>query len=123
VLVVADSSDEAAYLPALEEDDYYLRVREPDWYEHRVLRVPDLDINLHVFSAGCPEIERMLGFRDRLRANPDDRERYEKAKRELASRTWRHVQNYADAKSTVVEEILARALGEGGVDPAAEEGP
>jgi GrpB-like predicted nucleotidyltransferase (UPF0157 family) len=29
--------------------------------------------------------------------------------RELATREWRYVQNYADAKSDVVEAILARA--------------
>jgi GrpB-like predicted nucleotidyltransferase (UPF0157 family) len=66
-------------------------------------------VNLHVFGAGCPEIERMLRFRDHLRADAEDRERYEAAKRELAARRWRHVQNYADAKTVVVEEILARA--------------
>ena len=34
------------------------------------------------------------------------------AKRELAQREWKYVQNYADAKSAVVQEILARAVGE-----------
>ena len=69
---------------------------------------PDTDINLHCFSDGCPEIKRILGFRDRLRASEGDRLLSEQAKRELAARTWRHVQNYADAKTAVVEEILAR---------------
>jgi GrpB-like predicted nucleotidyltransferase (UPF0157 family) len=66
-------------------------------------------MNLHVFSEGCEEIERMLLFRDRLRESSDDRDLYERRKRELASREWKYVQNYADAKGTVVEEILARA--------------
>ncbi len=30
-------------------------------------------------------------------------------KRELAQRTWRHVQHYADAKTAVVREITERA--------------
>jgi GrpB-like predicted nucleotidyltransferase (UPF0157 family) len=34
---------------------------------------------------------------------------YESTKRGLARQTWKYTQNYADAKSTVVEEILARA--------------
>jgi GrpB-like predicted nucleotidyltransferase (UPF0157 family) len=68
-------------------------------------------VNLHVFSAGCPEIDRMLLFRDCLRADPAERDRYAAVKRELAARRWRHVQNYADAKTAVVEEILARARG------------
>jgi GrpB-like predicted nucleotidyltransferase (UPF0157 family) len=51
----------------------------------------------------------MLAFRDRLRAMPADRELYLRTKRELAKRRWRYVQNYADAKTAVVEGILARA--------------
>jgi GrpB-like predicted nucleotidyltransferase (UPF0157 family) len=109
VLAVADSADEAAYVPPLEEQGYVLRIREPDWYEHRLLKAPDIDGNLHVFSAGCEEIDRMVMFRDRLRTHAEDRELYEAAKRELAARTWKYTQNYADAKSEVIREILARA--------------
>ena len=109
VLVVADSAQEEAYVPALERAGYAVRVREPDWYEHRMLRGGGKDVNLHVFSAGCPEVERMLRFRDRLRSNAGDRELYAAAKRELAARDWRHVQDYADAKTDVIDEIVARA--------------
>jgi GrpB-like predicted nucleotidyltransferase (UPF0157 family) len=66
-------------------------------------------VNLHVFSEGCPEIERMLRFRDHLRANDEDRELYQRTKRELAANEWEYVQDYADAKTAVVEEIIARA--------------
>ena len=106
VLVVADSAQEDGYVPPLQAAGYALRVREPDWYEHRMLRGGDEDVNLHVFSAGCPEIERMLRFRDRLRSNAADRERYEAAKRELARRDWGDVQDYADAKTDVISEIV-----------------
>ena len=64
---------------------------------------------LHVFTAGCEEIERMLAFRDWLRTHDEDRILYENTKLELAVRTWKHVQNYADAKSGVVRQILKRA--------------
>jgi len=111
LLVVADPADEPAYLPALEAAGYVLRIREPDWEQHRMLKGPDTDINLHVLGDGSPEIARMVGFRDRLRADPEDRARYEAAKRELAARRWEFVQDYADAKSQVVEEILSRAGG------------
>lgn len=111
LLVLDDSSDEEAYLPPLEEAGYVLRIREPDWYEHRVFKGPDTTVNLHVFSQGCPEIERMVLFRDRLRSSEPDRELYERKKRELARREWKYVQYYADAKSAVVEEIIARARG------------
>jgi GrpB-like predicted nucleotidyltransferase (UPF0157 family) len=109
VLAVADSSDESSYVKPLEDRGYMLRIREPNWYEHRLLKSPGVRGNLHVFSAGCEEIERMLLFRDWLRNHPDDRLLYEKTKRELAARVWKYRQNYADAKSDVVEEILARA--------------
>jgi GrpB-like predicted nucleotidyltransferase (UPF0157 family) len=108
-LLVPDSADEPAYAPALEAAGYVLRIREPHWLEHRLFKGPDTDVNLHVFSEGCVELDRMVGFRDWLRAHPDDRELYERTKRELATRTWRHVQHYADAKTGVVEEIIARA--------------
>ena len=109
VLAVADSSDESSYVKPLEEKGYTLRIREPDWYEHRLLKPPDVQGNLHVFSDGCEEIERMLMFRNWLRKHTDDRLLYEETKRELAARTWKYTQNYADAKSEIVQEILARA--------------
>lgn len=109
VLAVADSTAESSYVGPLEQMGYTLRVREPDWYEHRLLKTPGIKGNLHVFSAGCEEIAQMLLFRDWLRTHPDDRILYETTKRELAARTWQYTQNYADAKSAVVQDILARA--------------
>jgi GrpB-like predicted nucleotidyltransferase (UPF0157 family) len=112
VLAVPDSADEAAYVPALEAAGYVLRIREPDWFAHRVVKPPDESANVHIFSEGCVEIDRMLAFRDQLRSDEEDRELYERTKRDLAQRTWTYTQDYADAKSSVVEEILARALRE-----------
>jgi GrpB-like predicted nucleotidyltransferase (UPF0157 family) len=109
LLAVMDSADENAYVPDLERDGYRLRIREPEWHEHRMLKGPDTDINLHVFSSGCPEIERILLFRDWLRGNATDRELYVRAKLALAQRDWKYVQNYADAKAGVIEEVLRRA--------------
>src|SRR5579885_1141161 len=109
LLVVADSADEPAYVTDMEAADYVLHIREPEWHEHRLFKGPDTDINLHVFSQGCSEIERMLLFRDWLRSHPSDCQLYERTKRELARKNWKYGQNYADAKTAVVEEILARA--------------
>jgi GrpB-like predicted nucleotidyltransferase (UPF0157 family) len=75
---------------------------------------PDTNINLHVFSLGCSEIERMLLFRNWVRSHPSDRLLYERTKRELARQNWKYTQNYADAKTAVVEEILARAREDAG---------
>jgi len=109
VLEVPDSSDEDAYVPALEAAGYRLRGREPEWFEHRLFKGPDRDIHLHTFSAGCTEFDRMLVFRDLLRANAADRDLYLRSKRRLASQQWTYMQQYADAKTEIVKEIMARA--------------
>ncbi|MBJ3809894.1 GrpB family protein [Streptomyces flavofungini] len=114
LLTVPDPGAESAYVPALEAVGYTLAIREPDWYEHRVLRRQDLapgasSANLHVFPYDCPETARMLLFRDWLRAHDEDRDLYARTKTELAAAEWEYLQNYADAKTGVVEGILRRA--------------
>lgn len=113
LVVVADSTDESAYLPQLEAAGYVLRVREPDWHEHRMFRTPDKDVHIHIYSTGCPEIRRNLSFRDRLRRNIDDRRRYEQTKRDLAKQQWSDMDGYANAKSDVIESIIAAAIAAG----------
>jgi GrpB-like predicted nucleotidyltransferase (UPF0157 family) len=111
LLVVADSADEPAYVPALEGGGYVLRIREPEWHQHRMCTSADAGVHLHVFSSGCPEIARMLLFRDWLRQNAADRELYARTKRELSQMEWKTVDEYAAAKTDVVEQILMRARG------------
>ncbi|GII95004.1 GrpB family protein [Sinosporangium siamense] len=112
LLIVPDSADESSYVPALKREGYELTIREPDWFEHRVLKKygEAMPVTLHVLSEGCPEIRRMLAFRDRLRVNEEDRALYERTKLALAGQQWKYLQNYADAKTEVVEAILSRAL-------------
>jgi GrpB-like predicted nucleotidyltransferase (UPF0157 family) len=110
LLEVADSAGEAAYVPQLEAAGFILRIREPDWFEHRLLKSAAPAANLHVYTAGEEEVRRMLAFRDHLRSDPADRTLYEATKRRLAARTWERTQDYADAKSEVVGEIMSRAL-------------
>ena len=110
LLVVVDSADESAYAPPLDSAGYTLRIREPAWFEHRLFKGPENRVNVHVFSAGCPEIARMLAFRDWLGIQQSDRELYARTKRALAQQDWKYTQNYADAKTAVISEILSRAL-------------
>ena len=98
VLEVPDSSDEPSYVPDLEAAGYRVVIREPEWYEHRVFKGPDTNVNVHTFTAGCEEVDTMLLFRDHLRESADDREH-----------PWKYVQQYADAKTAVVQEIMGRA--------------
>ena len=116
LLLVEDAADEAAYVPPLERAGYTLKIREPDWYQHRMLKGADPAVNLHVFSLGCGEADRMLRFRDWLRSHDVDRDLYAAEKRRLAEQTWQYVQNYADAKSAVIAGIFRR------IDPAAPAG-
>jgi GrpB-like predicted nucleotidyltransferase (UPF0157 family) len=109
VLEVPDSSDEPSYVPELEAAAYRVVIREPEWFEHRVFKGPDTDVNLHAFTAGCEEVDAMLLFRDHLRDSAEDRELYARTKRELAAYPWKYVQQYADAKTAVVQEIMERA--------------
>jgi GrpB-like predicted nucleotidyltransferase (UPF0157 family) len=109
VLEVPDAADEDGYLRDMEAAGYVLTIRETDWLEHRLFKGPDTNVNLHVFGAGCAETDKMVLFRDRLRENEADLELYATAKRELATKDWKYVQQYADAKTEVVLEILSRA--------------
>ena len=106
ILAVAESADEAAYAPALEAVGYRFHLREPEWHQHRLFKGAANDVNLHVFTSGCPEIDRMLAFRDRLRSNPADRDRYARTKQELAQLEWNCTQDYADAKTQIIQQIL-----------------
>jgi GrpB-like predicted nucleotidyltransferase (UPF0157 family) len=107
VVAVADLEDEALE-QALESAGYELRVREPG---HRMFRTPERDVHVHVWLASDPEVERDLRFRDRLRADAADRAEYESLKRELAARDWEDMNEYAQAKSGLIDVIIEKAGG------------
>jgi GrpB-like predicted nucleotidyltransferase (UPF0157 family) len=108
LLVIDDPNDETSYLPALGAG-HELRVREPEFDRHRMLRTPEKDVHVHVFPPESGEVGRYLLFRDRLRADEADRELYAAEKRRLAAQDWTTMQHYAEAKTAVVEAIIARA--------------
>ena len=109
LLGVRDSADESNYVSDLESVGYVMTIREPGWHEHRMFKGPDTDVHLHVLSSVCPVVGRTLVFRDWLRRDASDRKLYEDTKRELARQSWKYMQNYADAKTAVIEAILVRA--------------
>ena len=76
LLVVADSSDEPAYVPILEHAGYSLRIREPNWHEHRMVKGPLRtstftfflvavlkSIAFYIFGTGCVASRRSRSLR------------------------------------------------------------
>jgi GrpB-like predicted nucleotidyltransferase (UPF0157 family) len=108
-LIVADPREEDAYVPALEKIGYILTVREPSFHQHRCLRLPEPRVNLHVFGPDCPETIRHRMFRDWLRTHPEDRTRYENAKR-AAIPGGGNVMDYNARKQQVIRDIYDRVF-------------
>lgn len=80
-LVVADPADEASYVPTLQALGFVHWLTEPDWHQHRLLKLLDEpQVHLHVYGEGCPEVVRTRMFRDWLIDHPEDREHYAAAK-------------------------------------------
>ena len=112
-LTVADPGREQDYVPALEAAGFRLRVREPWWHGHRVLRADEPPCNLHVFGFDSPELIKHRIFRDWLRGNPGDRDRYAAIKRQAAAdanAAAEHVMQYNARKQQVIREIYHRAF-------------
>jgi len=106
LLVVHDVTDEGAYVTPLEQEGFVLRVREP---RHRMLRTTEKDVHIHVFEPESQEITDYRDLRDWLRINEADRDLYASTKKKLAQQRWSDMNYYADAKSSVVQQILGRA--------------
>jgi GrpB-like predicted nucleotidyltransferase (UPF0157 family) len=119
-LTVADSGDEAAYVPALEAAGFVLRVREPEWEEHRMLAIEDPKTNLHVWSPGSVEAKRHVAFRDWLCTHDGDRGAYGALKAELATRGFADAMDYNHHKAALVYDIYEKVFA---ADPAYEHDP
>lgn len=106
LLTVADVTDEAAYVSALEATGLVLRVRES---AYRMLRSPARDVHLHVYEPAHDAVRDYLDLRDWLTVDRAGRELYAATKRRLAQQSWRDMNDYADAKSEVIQDMLDRA--------------
>jgi GrpB-like predicted nucleotidyltransferase (UPF0157 family) len=117
-LTVADPGREQDYVPPLEAAGFQLVIREPWWYGHRVLTADEPRCNLHVFGSDSPEPLRHRIFRDWLRGNSEERDRYAAAKRQAASAAnagGEHVMQYNARKQRVIREIYQRAFAAAGL--------
>ncbi len=116
-LTVADSADEAAYVPVMEAAGFVLRGREPEWEQHRMFRGTEPTSNVHVWSPGAIEPRRTATFRDWLRDHQDDRAAYAGLKRALAEQGFTDVMDYNTAKGGFIYDIYERIFA---ADPAHE---
>jgi GrpB-like predicted nucleotidyltransferase (UPF0157 family) len=112
-LTVADPDHEQNYVPALEAIGFRLVIREPWRYGHRALVADEPRCHLHVFGFDSPEPVKHRLFRDWLRGNSEERDRYAVAKRQAAAEAnagGEHVMQYNARKQQVIREIYHRAF-------------
>ena len=76
---------------------------------HRMFRTAAGDVHVHLWASDDSEIERHILFRDWLRENEMDRRLYKREKYRLAAMEWPTQNDYAEAKTPVINEIVARA--------------
>jgi GrpB-like predicted nucleotidyltransferase (UPF0157 family) len=106
VIAVADITAEEDYLAGLLAAGYELRTREPG---HRLVRTPTRDVQVHIYERGHTAIDEYLLLRDRLRSDIDDRALYQNVKQQLMTQQWGDTNEYADAKTDVIQAIKNRA--------------
>ncbi len=106
VVTVDDITAEEDYLDALLAAGYALRVREPG---HRLVRTPARDVHVHLYERHDPAVGEYLLLRDHLRVDAQDRALYESTKRALLHERWADMNDYAAAKTDVIDAIKARA--------------
>ncbi|WP_307875108.1 GrpB family protein [Frankia nepalensis] len=107
-VAVPDITADEAFVAPLLAAGYTVRVRERG--VHWMFRTAEQDVHIHVCGAGGDWEYRHLLFRDWLRHDPEDRARYEAAKRALAALDWPSTAHYSNAKSSIITEITARAV-------------
>ena len=117
-VAVADPTDEAAYVPALESLGLVHWLTEPGWHQHRLFKMlTEPRVHVHVFGPDCPELVRHRMFRDWLTEHVGDRERYAAAKRSALDRVGStgadhgalgFGMRYNQVKEPVVREIYER---------------
>jgi GrpB-like predicted nucleotidyltransferase (UPF0157 family) len=65
--------------------------------------------NVYVCIHGCQSLRNHLAVRDLCRENAEVREKYGQAKRELSAREWESVDEYANAKTDILNWVLETA--------------
>jgi len=109
LVTVLDPDLEGSYVPAIESLGIQLRSRDDLHRYFRPFSGLPRDVQVHVCAAGSSWERRHLLFRDYLRTDEFAREAYLATKLEAAQR-WRDDRvAYADAKTEVINRLMARA--------------
>lgn len=114
-VIVADAGREEDWLPDLEAAGLKLRVREPSWEEHRLLRLEQPFANVHVWGRDAQEPQRHVLFRDWLKEHADDHAAYADLKCALGEQGFTDEMHYNNAKSGLIYDIYERIFA---ADPA-----
>jgi GrpB-like predicted nucleotidyltransferase (UPF0157 family) len=107
---VADLSDEASYVAAIESVGVTLRMREPDLGHVYFRNTTPRTMHIHVCQTGSKWERDHLLFRDYLRTHPEKARRYEELKLAAAERYRDDRIAYTEAKGPLIETILADAM-------------
>jgi GrpB-like predicted nucleotidyltransferase (UPF0157 family) len=85
--------------------------RDP-WPEERPMRLGAVTwagrtyrVHVHIVAADAPEVVTVLGFRDRLRADPALRAAYAARKREILAAGVRDTVAYSEAKAAFIQAM------------------
>lgn len=106
-LIVENPNDEHSYVDALNKIGFELIIREPSWYQHRMLKLRNPEINLHVFPPNCPEHFRHILFREWLKNHADDLAIYAEVKN-IAKQNTHTFHDYNLKKQDVIHEIYQK---------------
>lgn len=106
---VDDVANESRYVPGIESVGIQLRSREDGHRFFRPFVGRPRDVQVHVCATGSRWERRHLLFRDYLRADAAARAAYTVAKAEIAARWTDDRIAYADAKTDIIEKLLAKA--------------
>jgi GrpB-like predicted nucleotidyltransferase (UPF0157 family) len=109
LVMVRAPEDETTYSPQLTAAGYTLRVREPQFCEHRMFRTLARDVHVHIFAPRTEPVVAYRLLREWLKKSPEDRELYASTKRALARRDWDDMNRYTEAKTEVIQTILRHA--------------
>lgn len=111
VAIVTDESEHARIRAAMER----LGFGDPPFQHYQPVQIGTIEnegqvyqILLYVVTPDNPILQAWIGYRDYLRAHPEDAEAYGKVKREVLAAGHTDGESYQQAKTPFIVELNAR---------------